>query len=155
MLGEQEVIGWDNLLRGKFSTEWRRLQREYEVLQEMKKKSLQSNNKSDSDASDEEPDENNDDPNHNTTQKQKTTNKKKKKKKKKKKTDRFQVLIQIFFRSAGETMWKQRNKDWHQPGGNKTNLSATTKVDRDVQGLYRMMEQVRVDDCAEFFKILT
>ena len=49
-------------------------------------------------------------------------------------------------------MWKQRNKDRHQPG-NKTNLSATIKVDREVSGLYSMLEQVRVDDRAEFFNI--
>ena len=45
LLGEQEIIGWDNLLRGKFSMEWRRLQREYEATEEMKRKNLQRKRK--------------------------------------------------------------------------------------------------------------
>ena len=49
-------------------------------------------------------------------------------------------------------MWKQRNKDQHEPG-NKTNLSATIKVDRVVRGLYSMMHQVCVDDQYEFFNL--
>ena len=47
-------------------------------------------------------------------------------------------------------MWEQRKKDRHQPG-NKTNHSATIKVDRDIRGLYSMRNQVRVDDVDEFF----
>ena len=36
---------------------------------------------------------------------------------------------------------------------NKTNLSATIKVNCDVRGLYSTMDQVSVDNGAEFFDI--
>ena len=139
LLDEQEIIGWDNLLRGRFSMEWRRLQREYEVTQEMKRKSLQRKRRCpDSNFSDKDQDENNDDVPLQDTRPDQTTNEKPKKKKKKRKPDRFQNLIRAFFDIAKESMWKQRNKDRHEPG-NKTYLSATIKVDRVVRGLYSMM----------------
>ena len=122
LLAEQEVIGWDNLLRGKFSKEWRRLQREYEATQTMKKKAMSgtigNNTKSPEDDDDDSDDD--DDKQGNVTKTKKT----KKKKKKKRKTDRFRKLTSTFFETAWKSMWEQRNKDRHQPD-NKTNHSAT------------------------------
>ena len=151
LLGEQEIIGWDNLLRGNFLTEWRRLQREYEATQEMKRKRLQCKRRSpDSTSSDEDQDENNDDvPLQHTRPDQKMNEKrkkeKKKKKKKKRKPDRLQNLIRVFFQYCKKVDVEKRNKDRHEPG-NKTNLSATIKVDRVVLGLYSMMNQICVDE---------
>ena len=72
-------------------------------------------------------------------------------KEKEAKPDWFQNLIRIFD-IVREPIWKQRNKDRHQPG-NKTNLSATIKVDSVVRGLYSMMNQVCVDDQDKFFNL--
>ena len=33
LINEQQAIGWDNLLRGKLSVQWRELQRRYEITQ--------------------------------------------------------------------------------------------------------------------------
>ena len=62
LLGEQEIIGWNNLLRGIFLTEWRRLQQEYEATQEMKRNRLHQKRRCPNlNSSDEDQDENNDD----------------------------------------------------------------------------------------------
>ena len=72
-------------------------------------------------------------------------------KKKKQKTDIFQKLINDIFNLSEEEMWTQRNLDCHQPK-KKSRYTEKVKVDRQIERLYSMKEEVCPHDIDTIYK---
>ena len=136
LINEQHTIGWDNLLRGKISKQWRQLQRQYEIKRRTERKQREVRLR---------------------LKFGKVTNpydddKVKKEKKKKREKDIFQALIEKFFVICQEEMWEQRNLDCHKPN-NKRNYAAVIKTDREVSKLYGLKDEVCPNDRDQFYDV--
>ena len=102
LLCEQESIGWESLLCGKFSKQWHLYQHYYKACQ--KNANFVATAWT----------------NTNLTPAQR-------KKKKKEKPNVIQQIISLLF-DAASAMWKYRNRDCHCCE-NSTNISVRTKID--------------------------
>ena len=130
---EQANLGWDNLLRGKFSKGWRTLQRRYELRKKYERNERRVRLKRDCGK-------------HAINPYDADSNRNEKKKK-----DAFQGLIEKIFNVCEDEMWKQRNLDRHKPN-NGSNYSAIIKVDREIRCLYGYRDEVCTDDSPIFYK---
>ena len=109
----QLAIGWNNLFRGKYSTHWRRIQRQYKQDQSSMRTSQTQ-------------------PVHSQ---QDTTLKPKKSPKRR--TDVFQ---QVFNKTTTiiHEMWLERNKDRHEPMQGQLRIAKLTEATRTVETLYSL-----------------
>ena len=128
LLSEQESIGWDNLLCGKFSKQWRIHQHFHESKQNNENctATARSNAKL-------------------------TPAQRKQQQKKKHKQNVFQQIISSLFEAASD-MWKHRNSDRHHRN-NGNDVSVESKFDHKIKQLYGKKSLVMNDDVDTYFNI--
>ena len=131
LIDEQSVIGWDNLLRGKFSKEWRIQQKaykirirlvdpmEYDKIKRMKKRNQEQQNKT----------------NNNTITKNKSKNK----------TEEFHAFFQAIVPIILE-MWTDRCIDRNTPVLGGRIVAEYDSLTKKVTHLYTLREMVLPED---------
>ena len=126
LLCKQESIGWDNLLCGKFSKQWRFYQNYYEACRKNANRVATA-----------------------WTTAQLTPAQRRKKKKQK--PNVFHQIISSLF-DAASAMWKQRNSDRHRRE-NGTNISVETKIDCTIRNLYGKKLSVMHNDVDTYYNV--
>ena len=142
LLAEQDSIGWDNLLCGKLSKQWRISQTFNEDQRKLANCVAQFT------TNDVAPDLTTCRASVSTTN---VPGDASPKTKKKRKANVFQRIISTIFNSA-ETMWNHRNKDRHCRE-NDTAISEIVKVDITIKLLYGMRDLVLPDDIDTYFDV--
>ena len=107
LLSEQESIGWNNLLCGKFSKQWRNLQHFYEAKQKNENRTATA-----------------------CFNAKLTPAQRKQQQKKKHKQNVFQQIISSLFEAASD-MWKHCNSDHHHRK-NGNDVSVESKIDQKI-----------------------
>jgi len=122
------ILGWDNLLRGKFSKQWRNLQNYYDAKRKNDNRvaTARSNAKL-------------------------TPAQRKQQQKKKHKQNVFQRIISSLFEAASD-MWKHRNSDRHRRE-NGNDVSVESKFDRKIKQLYGKKSLVMNDNVETYFDL--
>jgi hypothetical protein len=124
LIVEQTVIGWDNLLRGKFSKQWKIQQKEYMTRRKLRNPFL-----------------------YEKTRRRKARNlaKNKNKKKKKNKTEDFHAFFQAIIPIIQE-IWTDRCINWNTPVVGGRMVAEYDSLTKKVTQLYTMKEMVLPKD---------
>ena len=133
----QRKIGWDNLIRGKFSSHWRKHQQEFTQENKRLRKDHEMR-----------------------TECMRTKEIPKKKKKKnenssprpKRKTDIFQRLFSAITDIIHE-LWLERNEDCHNPAKGQIRIAKITEAERTVTELYSVRHLILPEHDSTYFAI--
>jgi hypothetical protein len=132
LLDEQTVIGWDNLLQGKFSKQWKIQQTEYTTRRKLRNPFL-----------------------YEKTQRRKARDLDKNKNKKKNKTEDFHAFFQAIIPIIQE-IWRDRCVDRNAPVLGGRIVAEYDSLSKKVNHLYTMKEMVLpVDELKIFNESLT
>jgi len=134
----QEAIGWDNLLRGKFSKDWRKLNGVYnrklkDIQQEKDKVQRERKQRREAEEQQRNPYW---DPTRSMKKRQME-----KPEKQVRKTDVFQRVFAGIIRIIRE-LWLERNMDRHQPLQGQKRLAKITEATQTVTDLYSLQSMI-------------
>ena len=143
----QEAIGWDNLLRGKFAKDWRKLNgvynRKLKDIQREKDKAQRERKQR------REAEEQQRNPYWDPTRPTKKR-KMEKPEKKVRKADVFQRVFAGIIRIIRE-LWLERNTDRHQPLQGQKRMAKITEATRTVTDLYSLQSMIMPEHMSKYF----
>jgi len=146
----QEAIGWDNLLRGKFSKDWRKLNGVYnrklkDIQQEKDKVQRERKQRREAEEQQRNPYW---DPTRSMKKRQME-----KPEKQVRKTDVFQRVFAGIIRIIRE-LWLERNMDRHQPLQGQKRLAKITEATQTVTDLYSLQSMIMPKHKSKYFAML-
>jgi hypothetical protein len=136
LIDEQLVIGWDNLLRGKFTKQWKIQQKAYKTRRRLKNPALYARKQRKKKREEE--------------KREKSNDKNKSKKKKKNKTEEFHSFFQAIVPIIME-MWTDRCIDRNTPVLGGRIVAEYDSLSKKVTQLYTMREMVLPEDELKIF----